>query len=189
MKKLGETLHRKGSFCLAYSSMLYVTIVYLAIPGPAVAQVPEREQAAGAAREVTAVSAGKALSEKVEVREVTLHDWTTGGPFGGDVECLAVTPSDPDVLYVGTAGGVYKSADGAATWATTGLAEMRVRSIAVPSDDPDVVWAGTDDGIFKSQDGGSTWVPKGLAGARVNSITIDPASSWIVFAGTGVRWR
>lgn len=112
--------------------------------------------------------------------------WTTGGPPGANVNSLAMAETDPDIIYVGTESGVYKTVDGGNTWAKTGFAEMRVSVVQVAPDNRDIVYAGTDDGIYKSNDGGSTWTQKGLSGARVNAIAIDPVNPQILYAGTGV---
>jgi len=34
--------------------------------------------------------------------------WTNGGPFGGYVTCLAIAPSNSNVIYAGTPGGIYE---------------------------------------------------------------------------------
>ncbi|GMR10836.1 MAG: exo-alpha-sialidase [Anaerolineae bacterium] len=123
--------------------------------------------------------------------------WTTGGPYGGYVNSLAMAASNPDVIYAGTEGGLFKTVDGGVTWTTTGFPKTgRLRPIGgfrprgvqvvqVDPADPQIVYAGTDDGLFKSQDGGSTWGTKRLSGARVQTIAIDPLNPDILFAGTG----
>src|SRR2546429_9899894 len=51
--------------------------------------------------------------------------WRSNGPFGGDISALAADPSDPSIVYAGTAGdygaGIFLSADGGATWSATSL--------------------------------------------------------------------
>ena len=60
--------------------------------------------------------------------EAGLRVWTSGqGPEGGDVSALVTDAANPQVVYAGTrGGGVFKSADGGATWAAAnnGLAEV-----------------------------------------------------------------
>src|SRR5206468_164673 len=44
--------------------------------------------------------------------------WLSGGPWGGEVYALAGDPQDPSILLAGTySGGLYRSTDGAASWA------------------------------------------------------------------------
>ena len=123
--------------------------------------------------------------------------WSSGGPFGGSVMSLAIAPSNPDTMYAGVLGGVFKTTDGGATWTRTGFANLPVRVVQVDPTNPQIVYAGTDlgappvsseDGIYKSVDGGMTWVQKGLVGARVNAIAINPGAPQTLYAGTGEPW-
>jgi hypothetical protein len=120
--------------------------------------------------------------------------WTSGGPSGGNVNVLARSSSNPDVVYAGTNSSVFKSTDGGTNWSMTALPTFLVRALVVAPNDPDVVYAGLDhggppvpgeDGIYKTVDGGTTWTPSGLTGARVNAIAIDPITPNIVYAGAG----
>ena len=95
------------------------------------------------------------------------------------IGALAVAPSDPETIYVGTgqvslrydvaAGrGVFKSTDGGKTWKSLGLAETRdIGRIWVdPRNSETVVVAALGHlfgpnpqrGIYRSTDGGKTWV-------------------------------
>jgi photosystem II stability/assembly factor-like uncharacterized protein len=111
--------------------------------------------------------------------------WTTGGPYGGYVNSLAMAATSPDVIYAGTESGVFKTTDGADTWTHVGLSGTLVRVVQVAPLDSNTVYAGTDDGLYKSEDGGSNWVQEGLPGARVNAIAIDPLDPDVLYAGTG----
>ena len=98
------------------------------------------------------------------------------------VGALAVAPSDPRVLYIGTGEqtrghGLYRSSDGGATWASAGLEDLLfIQAIVVDPQDPNIVivggnslgfgilwrplpsWADTASrGIFKTTDGGKNW--------------------------------
>src|SRR5207245_11451652 len=102
--------------------------------------------------------------------------WQTWGPnFDGtwiaSFVALAVAPSNPRSSYVGTGeetrgDGVYKSADGGATWTNIGLRDTHfIGSILISADNPDVVLVGAigdrtpgpDRGVFRTTDGGNTW--------------------------------
>src|SRR5713226_10601510 len=87
------------------------------------------------------------------------------------IGAIALAPSDPDIVYVGTGqetegNGVYKSTDGGATWAKIGLQDTRyISAIVVDPRNPDIVLVGARDysvpsparGVFKTTDGGKTW--------------------------------
>ncbi len=52
------------------------------------------------------------INAKGEVRR-----WEITGPWGGDVRALVVSPTNPDLLYLGTSDGqIFLSKDGARTW-------------------------------------------------------------------------
>src|SRR5712672_2226705 len=94
------------------------------------------------------------------------------------IGALAVAPSNPSVIYVGTGeadfrsnltygNGIYKSSDGGNTWKHIGLdASRHISRIAIDPHNPDVVFVAAtgsaygpsaERGIFRSTDGGSTW--------------------------------
>jgi photosystem II stability/assembly factor-like uncharacterized protein len=97
----------------------------------------------------------------------------------GTVGAIAVSESDPNVVYVGmgehairgvmthSGDGVYRSNDGGKTWVKLGLdATRHISRIIVHPKNPDIVWVGaqgalygksSDRGIYKTTDGGKTW--------------------------------
>jgi len=94
------------------------------------------------------------------------------------IGCVALDPSNPEIVWVGTGenvggrhvgfgDGVYRSLDGGATWKNMGLGDSQHISevIVDPSDSNTVfvasqgpLWsAGGDRGLYKTTDGGATW--------------------------------
>ncbi len=94
------------------------------------------------------------------------------------IGAIAVAPSDPNVIYVGTGepclrnditygNGMYKSLDGGKTWVHIGLDDTRhISKIFVDPHDPNLVVVAAvghafgpnpERGIFRSIDGGQTW--------------------------------
>jgi photosystem II stability/assembly factor-like uncharacterized protein len=95
------------------------------------------------------------------------------------IGAIAVAPTNPDVVYVGTGeapvrgvaaasgDGVYKSTDGGKTWAWLGLAAtMQISRIIVDPKNPDLVflaaqgdpWKPNEErGVYRSDDGGKSW--------------------------------
>jgi photosystem II stability/assembly factor-like uncharacterized protein len=117
--------------------------------------------------------------------------WRSIGPAvsGGRVAAVAGTAQDDQLYYLGTAGGgVWKSANGGATWEPVFEKESvaAVGAVAIDPTDERVVWAGTGegnprndvsygDGLYKSTDGAKTWRRVGLAGVwSISRIAIDP---------------
>ena len=95
------------------------------------------------------------------------------------IGAIAVAPSDPNVIYVGTGehairgqsstygDGMYRSTDQGRTWSKIGLDNSRqISAVRVHPTNPDIVyvavqgdrWQGSPDrGIYRSTNGGATW--------------------------------
>ena len=100
----------------------------------------------------------------------TTDDGATWQPLTDDlpdlaVGALAVAPSAPDTIYLGTGEpngmpgiGLLTSSDGGATWVlpTEVVANFFYRISVHPEHAGDIV-AGTDAGGLRSTDGGATW--------------------------------
>jgi photosystem II stability/assembly factor-like uncharacterized protein len=122
------------------------------------------------------------------------------------IGALAVAPSAPDVVYVGTGestlrdsvgygNGVYKSVDAGKSWSHMGLADTHhIGRVAVDPTDPDIVFvaaighyygAHPERGVFRSKDGGRSWEKVLYQGADVGAceVVIDPTNPRVVYAG------
>ena len=84
-------------------------------------------------------------------------------------------PQHPATIYVAGFGlGVFKSADGGATWSSTGPPGAFLLSLAMDSSDATTIYLGSDSStagpgkVFKTSDGGASWtdVSNGLSTAR-----------------------
>ncbi|MCC6781339.1 MAG: PDZ domain-containing protein [Planctomycetes bacterium] len=94
------------------------------------------------------------------------------------VGAMAVAPSDPNVVWVGTGennprnsvsygDGVYRSLDGGKTWTNMGLRDtFQIGDVVIDPRDPNVVWVGAlgrlyganaERGLYVTRDGGATW--------------------------------
>ena len=128
------------------------------------------------------------------------------------VGAIAVSASNPDVVYIGTGeadirgniiqgGGAYKSTDGGKTWAHIGLADTQViAKIRVHPTNPDLVYVAAfghhaapnpDRGVYRSKDGGKTWdkilFRDNKTGA--NELIIDPNNPQILYAALWEAYR
>lgn len=125
---------------------------------------------------------------------------------------IAVAPSNPDIVWVGTgeanlfrasmAGvGVYKSTDGARTFTHAGLTDTQtIARIVVHPANPAVVYVAasghewTDNemrGVFKTADGGRTWRKVFYRSARTGAIDLvmDPSDPNTLYAAMWQRVR
>jgi photosystem II stability/assembly factor-like uncharacterized protein len=123
----------------------------------------------------------------------------------GSVGAIAVAPSDPKVLYVGsgeglqrpdlsTGDGIYKSTDGGKSWVHLGLSDgQQIPAILVDPHDPNRVFvavlghpygANPERGVFRSTDGGKTWQKILGKGENVGAVDLafDPENSEILYA-------
>ncbi len=96
----------------------------------------------------------------------------------GSIGAIAVAPSDPNVVYVGTGEpdirsqhsygiGIFKSTDAGKTWKSIGLEDSRqIGRIVVDPNDPNLVYvaalghvydANPTRGVYRSSDGGAHW--------------------------------
>ena len=123
----------------------------------------------------------------------------------GSIGALAVAPSDPKTLYVGTGEadmrsdiaqgvGMFKSADGGKTWASSGLVDTRqIARILVDPANPDVVLTAAlghaygpnaERGVFRTVDGGKTWTRTLFKDADTGAVDMafKPGDPRIVYA-------
>ena len=124
----------------------------------------------------------------------------------GSVGAIAVSESDPNVVYVGTGeahirgnashgDGVYKSTDGGRSWRNVGLADTRqIARIRIHPQDPDVVYVAAqghvwgpnpERGIYRSKDGGRTWSKVLFVDEKTGAsdLAMDPNNPRILYAG------
>ncbi|HZI23277.1 MAG TPA: glycosyl hydrolase, partial [Gemmatimonadales bacterium] len=123
----------------------------------------------------------------------------------GSIGAIAVAPSDPRTIYVGSGeglqrpdlsvgDGVYKSSDGGATWRHVGLSDgQQIPAIVVdPRDANHVLVAvlghpygpNVERGVFRSTDGGTTWQKVLYTDENTGAVdlALDPANPDTVFA-------
>jgi photosystem II stability/assembly factor-like uncharacterized protein len=122
------------------------------------------------------------------------------------IGAIAVAPSAPDVVYVGSGectlrdsmgygNGMYKSVDAGKTWTHIGLADTQhIGKIAVDPKNPDVLFVAAighlyapsaERGVFRSKDGGKSWQKVLYKDENVGAVevVVDPTNSSVVYAG------
>ncbi|NDQ58279.1 MAG: glycosyl hydrolase [Acidipila sp.] len=118
---------------------------------------------------------------------------------------IAVAPSDPNVIYVGTGeacirgnishgDGVYRSTDAGKTWVNVGLKDTRhIGRVIVHPRNPNILFVAAlghaygpnaERGVFRSLDAGKTWEKVLYKDDRTGAIdiTFDPANPHVLFA-------
>ena len=123
----------------------------------------------------------------------------------GSVGALAVAPSDPDVIYVGsgeglqrpdlaTGDGIYKSTDAGKTWTHLGLRDaQQIAAILVDPKDPNRVFVAAvghpygpnaERGVFRSTDGGRTFQKVLYKDENTGAadLAFDPSNAQTIYA-------
>jgi len=124
----------------------------------------------------------------------------------GTIGAVAVAPSDPNVIYVGTGEapirgvttsqgeGLWKSTDGGRSFAFMGLADTgQISRIEVHPGDPDTAWVAAqgqiwkpnpERGVYRTRDGGETWehVLAVNADTGAADLSLDPSNPRILYA-------
>src|SRR5439155_11678834 len=122
----------------------------------------------------------------------TWNEARTGIPNTA-VLALAVDPTSSSTVYAGTPDGVYKTTDGAASWAITALRRQPpnttwISALAIDPAPPTTVYATVESdpyGVFKSTEGGTNWVNTGLSFRYAFfGLAIDPTDHRRLYAAT-----
>src|SRR5215472_11983258 len=126
----------------------------------------------------------------------------------GSVGALAIAPSNPDVIYVGSGeglrrpdlsvgDGIYKSNDAGQTWQHLGLRDaQQIGAILIDPHDPNRVYVAAvghpygpnaERGVFRSTDGGANWQKVLYKDDDIGAIdlALDPVNSQTIYA---VMW-
>jgi photosystem II stability/assembly factor-like uncharacterized protein len=123
----------------------------------------------------------------------------------GSIGALAVAPSNPDVIYVGSGeglqrpdlsvgDGIYKSTDGGKSWRHFGLADgQQIGAISVDPRDQNILLVAVlghpygpneERGVFRSSDGGVTWQKTLYKDENTGAIALerDPSNPDVIYA-------
>jgi photosystem II stability/assembly factor-like uncharacterized protein len=123
----------------------------------------------------------------------------------GSTGCVAVSDSDPNVIYLGTGSddvrsnvstgrGMYRTIDGGQTWMFVGLYNAgQIGSVRIHPTNPDIVWvsaqgdafkSNAERGVFKTTDGGQTWRKVLFVSDSVGAMDVElqPGNPNVVYA-------
>ena len=129
------------------------------------------------------------------------------GYFGGSIGAIAVSESDPNIIYVGegeqtlrgnvsSGHGMWKSTDAGETWQYIGLPKSEhISRIRIHPENPEIVYVGVignlwkpnpERGLYKTNDGGMTWEKILYVSdkAGIGDLILDPNNSRIIYATT-----
>jgi photosystem II stability/assembly factor-like uncharacterized protein len=132
--------------------------------------------------------------------------------FGGTIGAIAVSESNPDIVYVGGGefpirgnvshgDGVYKSTDAGRTWRYVGLVETRqIAKIRIHPHNPDIVYVAAlgpvfgpspNRGVYESTDGGKSWNKILFRNDTTGAVdlSMDPSNPEVLYAGLWTAYR
>jgi len=137
---------------------------------------------------------------------------TDGQITSSSVGAVAVSESNPDVVYIGMGescirgnimpgDGVYKSTDAGKAWTKVGFANVdAISKIRIHPTNPDIVYVAAfgqyygpseERGVFKSSDGGKTWRRTLFRDPRTGAVdlAIDANNPNVIFAALWEAYR
>ena len=137
---------------------------------------------------------------------------TDGQITSASVGAVAVSESNPDVVYIGTGetcirgnimpgDGIYKSSDGGKKWTHVGFRGVdAISKIRIHPNNPDIVYAAVfgqysvpsaERGVFKSTDGGKSWRKVLFRDDKTGAIdiAIDRTNPSVVYAAMWEAYR
>ena len=130
------------------------------------------------------------------------------GGGAGRINCMSFDPIDPNIMWIGAAcGGLWKSIDAGATWATNTdlLPSLSISDIVIDPNNTNIMYIATGDkygiywqyevighysaGVLKSTDGGLTWNQTGLNYSQHNitiiqRLILNPSNTSMLYAAT-----
>jgi len=127
------------------------------------------------------------------------------------VSSILITPSNPNIMYVATGDGdagdtrsigVYKSTDGGATWAATGLTftlanYVLIRKLLMDPNNEAHMLAATSSGLYRTTNSGTSWTKvvnanfydvEAQSGATANNFYACTGSSLYRSTNNGLNW-
>jgi hypothetical protein len=138
---------------------------------------------------------------------------TFSAPVAGRTISIAVHPTNPNIVYVGTAqGGLYRSLNGGTTWTPIfdGAASLAVGALALAPSDPTILYVGTGEpnfagdcyfgvGLYRIDNADTAPVLNGpfnpipttdvmgahtFTGRAISKILVEPGDPATIFVGT-----
>lgn len=116
--------------------------------------------------------------------------WTAISPITGNLDELAVAPSNDQYIYASIGTTLYRTANGGTTW-NTYTASSTITDIAVKYNDPTKVWittASASEPVLLSTNAGATFtnISAGLPTIAGRSIVVDDFPSEGIYVGMNI---
>jgi photosystem II stability/assembly factor-like uncharacterized protein len=130
----------------------------------------------------------------VFVSEDNARSWRRTTPVSDselrNIDSLAIDPTNPQVIYVGTYHLPWKTSDGGKTWASIAsgmIDDSDIMSLHIDAANPRRIFSSACSGIYRSEDAGASWIKlQGIpyASRRTQQIVQDPGDWRTLYAAT-----
>jgi photosystem II stability/assembly factor-like uncharacterized protein len=150
-----------------------------------------------AAQDTATKPAERADAAPAAAEPLSALEYRLIGPAnGGRVSRAQGVPGDPTTYWAATAsGGVWKSTDGGATWASVfdDQPVSSIGSLAIAPSNPNIVYVGSGEanirgnvaagnGIYKTVDAGKTWTHVWKQEGQIGTMLVHPTNPDIAYA-------
>ena len=125
------------------------------------------------------------------------RSWSDTGVSDGFIWATAISPSNPQILFVCSGkfvpygdpiNNLYRTSDGGKTWTavTIGLPAGNIGPVTLDPGNDATVYVAVSNRLFRSRDSGGTWTEIGAGSINGSpaSILVDPTAAGIVFLAT-----
>ena len=98
------------------------------------------------------VNAKRHIDQMPQPKDAGLWNWEWLGPgnIGGRIRAIAINPSNPEIIFIGSVGGgLWKSINGGDSWSVVNdfLPNLAITSIVYDPTDTDIMYASTGEGF------------------------------------------
>nr|MDQ3018835.1 hypothetical protein [bacterium] len=105
---------------------------------------------------------------------------------------LAVSETNPNLMYVTTGAGLYRSMNGGASWNFVSMPlrqnELAPTSVAIAPSSDNVVYVGAGSNIYKTLNGGSDWVITDTGTKNIiNALLVSRDLPQVAYAGVYLK--
>jgi photosystem II stability/assembly factor-like uncharacterized protein len=101
---------------------------------------------------------------------------------------MAISTLNPNLMYVTSGNGLYKSVDGGGTWRRMPVplvdSAVAIRSVTIAPSNDSIAYISAGATIYKTMDGGEQWKTQSVPTAGfINALAVDPGSPQIAYGG------
>ena len=112
---------------------------------------------------------------------------------GSNLNFIKVAPSNPDYIYAGRDGDIYRTTNGGSSWTSMTSPGSNIKMLEIHPNDPDSLWAvrsnfSSGNKVFVSSDGGASWtnITNNLPNIPANCIVYQKGTANGIYIGMDI---